>query len=306
MKALFCLWMCCLPVLFFAQSLNRLDSHGRKTGRWINYADSAKSIKLFEGKFRKDKPVGKSYFYTNSGVLDRIERNRFRKLKTTFYYPNGQVRMAGNARLENLPDRIHYYYYGQWKAYTDSGKLEKYYYYRKGQLIKTVYLDKNKRINDSLIEALSGIDREFTAHNLALTDSINAHLKKPEAYKSFKKELAFKDSLSFSKIDRILDTYGYPGKTIAGDATPIPFYILGFAPAALKEKHLPKLIMAATREDIDWKSLAFFIDKLKIAKGEKQLYGTQYYRRKEEYILYPVEDEAHLKDRRSSVGLEND
>ncbi|MCZ8286873.1 MAG: hypothetical protein O9353_15585 [Bacteroidia bacterium] len=301
-----CLWMCCLPVLCLAQSLNRFDAHGRKIGHWITYADSAKTIKLFEGRFRKDKPKGKSYFYTNSGILDRVERNRFRKLKTTFYYPNGNVRMTGNARLENLPDRIHYYYYGQWKAYNDSGKLVKYYEYQKGVLIKTTYLDKNMRINDSLIEALTAIDREFTSHNVALTDSINAHVKNPQVYRYFKKELARKDSLSFAKIDRILDAYGYPGKAIAGDATPIPFYILGFAPATLKEKHLPKLIMAATRSDIDWKSLAFFIDKLKLAKGEKQLYGTQYFLKNNEYILYPVEDEAHLKDRRSSVGLEND
>ncbi len=305
MKVLLCISLL-LPSLFFAQAPNRLDKKGRKTGHWINYADSAKTIKLFEGRFRKDKPKGKSYFYTNSGVLDRTEKNRFRKLKTTFYYPNGLVRLSGNARLENLPDRIHYYYYGQWKAYDDSGKLVKYYYYRKGELTKTIYLDQTRKINDSLIEALTGIDREFTAHNTRLTDSINAHLKNPAKYRAFKQELALKDSMSFARIDRILDVYGYPGKAIAGDASPIPFYILGFAPVPLKEKHLGKLLMAATRDDISMKSLAFFIDKLRLAKGEKQLYGTQYYLKKEEHILYPVEDEAHLKERRASMGLENE
>lgn len=304
MKVLLCISLL-LPTLFIAQNLNRTDKHGRKTGRWINYADSAKTIKLFEGRFRKDKPKGTAYFYTNSGLLDRIEKNRFRKLRTTFYYPNGMVRMSGNARLENLPDRIHYYYYGKWKAYNDSGRLVKYYYYTKGELTKTVYLDKASRINDSLITALNDIDKDFTAHNTRLTDSINTNLKNPEKYQAFKQELAFKDSLSFAKIDRILDTYGYPGKAIAGDATAIPFYILGFAPTALKEKHMSKLLMAATRDDISMKSLAFFIDKLRLAKGEKQLYGTQYYRKKDEYICYPVEDEAHLKERRASMGLEN-
>lgn len=305
MKVLFCLSLF-LPVILLSQNLNRLDNKGRKTGRWITYADSAKTLKLFEGSFRKDKPIGKSYFYTNSGVLDRTEKNRFRKLKTTFYYPNGKLRMRGNARLENLPDRIHYYYYGQWKAYNDSGRLVKYYYYNKGQLTKTVYLDKNSRINDSLILALSEIDREFTAHNRALTDSLNTHPRQSEKYRGFKQELAFRDSLSFAKIDRLLDTYGYPSKAIAGDATPIPFYILGFAPLELKEKHVGKLLMAATRDDISLKSLAFFIDKMKIAKGEKQVYGTQYYLKKGEYTPYPIEDEAHLKERRASMGLEND
>jgi hypothetical protein len=289
----------------YAQSLNKLNKHGHRTGRWINYADSAKKIKLFEGKFRNGKSIGKSYFYTNDGILDRVEKNRFKKLKTSFYYPNGMIRLTGNARLENLPDKIHYYFYGKWNAYNDSGQLIKYYYYTKGELTKTVYLDKNNKTNDSLIEALTTIDREFTNHNTLLIDSINSNLKNPLKYKLFKTELAQKDSLSFVKIDNILMLYGYPCKTIAGDVSGVPFYILGFAPVWLKEKHLNKLIMAANKEEISWKSLAFFIDKIKIAKGEKQVYGTQYYVKKEEYIAYPIEDMEHLNERRAGVGLED-
>ena len=100
-------------------------------------------------------------------------------------------------------------------------------------------------------------------------------------------------------------TYGYPSKLIAGDASVVPFYILGFAPSWLKEKHLNALKLAADKQEISWKSLAFFIDKLKVAKGEKQIYGTQYYFSKEVYIAYPIEDEARLNERRASVGLEN-
>lgn len=62
--------------------------------------------------------------------------------------------------------------------------------------------------------------------------------------------------------------------------------------------------MAANKEEISWKSLAFFIDKVKVAKGEKQVYGTQYYLRKDEYITYPIEDMEHLNARRAGVGLE--
>jgi hypothetical protein len=291
-------------VSLFSQSTNKLNRHGERTGRWINYADSAKTIALFKGRFRNGRPVGKSYFYTNEGILDRLEKNRFKKLKTVFYYANGTVRLTGNARLENLPEKIHYYFYGRWKAYNDSGELIKYYYYTRGELVKTVYLDKNTKTNDSLIEALIMIDREFTTHNVALTDSINAHLKDPITYKLFKTELARKDSVSFARIDRILMTYDYPSKLIAGDVSGVPFYILGFAPLWLKEKHLNRLIMAANKEEISWKSLAFFIDKIKVAKGEKQVYGTQYYLKKEEYIAYPIEDIEHLDERRAGVGLE--
>lgn len=305
MKVLFWICLCCLALQAAAQAPNRLDRKGRKKGHWVTYADSAKTIKLFEGRFWKDKPKGTAYFYTTEGVLDRTEKSRFGKLKTRFYYPTGQLRMQGNARLENLPDRIHYYYYGRWKAYNDSGRLVKYYFYEKGELIQTVYLDPSGRINDSLIQALTAIDREFTTHNVALVDSLNAHRNDRERYQEFKRELARKDSLSFSAIDRILDTYGYPPRAVAGEVTAVPFFILGFAPIAMKEKHLGKLVMAATRDDISMKSLAFFIDKLKVAKGEKQVYGTQTYLKNNKEIRYPVEDEANLNQRRTSVGLDN-
>jgi len=281
----------------YAQSINRLNKHGQRMGKWVTYIDDEKKIKLFEGTFKNGKPVGKSYFYNNDGLLDRREINRFKKLKTTFYYPNGIVRLSGRARMDNLPDKIHYYFYGKWKAYDETGTLIKYYYYKNGNLLRTVYLNnKHSKTNDSLIKLLNGIDAEFTAHRTTLADSINAHLKDPVKYVMFKRLLNVKDSLTFLQIDRVISTYGYPTQAIAGDASGIPFYILGFASIQLKEKYLDALKAAANKGDISWKSLAFFIDKLKMAKGEKQIYGTQYYLSKNgahDYILYPVEDEAH-------------
>ena len=258
----------------FAQSLNRLNKHGQRTGKWITYIDDAKKIKSFEGKFKDGVSSGKCYFYNNYGVLDRREINRFKKMKTTFYYPNGKIKLKGNAKLENLPDRIHYYFYGKWKSYNDSGVLVKNLYYEQGKLIKTEYLNKNIKTNDSLIEALNLIDKEFTTHNNVLTDSINANLKNRNKKQVFENQLYYQDSVSFQNISKLIDIYGYPSKEVAGESSGIPFYILSFAPVAIKEKYVNQFILAADRGFISWKSLAFFIDKLKVAKGEKQIYTT--------------------------------
>jgi hypothetical protein len=287
-----------------AQSLNRLNKRGHRKGKWVTYIDSAKTKKYFEGKFRNGKAVGKSFFYTNDGILDRTEIARFKKLKTTFYYPNGVIRIVGKARLENLSDRIHYYFYGKWNAYNDSGVLVKHYYYTNGELVKTEYVDENNKTNDSLVAALISIDQEFTTHNTVLADSINAHLKNAVKYKKFKSELRYKDSLAFSAIEIIITRYGYPSPKIAGDVFGVPFFILGYAPVTIKEKYLNELILAADRGYIAWSSLAFYIDKIKVAKGEKQLFGTQgYYDKNEEYIYYPIDDPANLNKRRIKVGL---
>lgn len=288
-----------------SQKLNRLNKHGERTGKWIVYIDDAKKIKSFEGKFRNGITRGKCYFYSNDGVLDRREINRFKKMKTTFYYPNGKVKLKGNARIENLPDKVHYYFYGKWQSFNDSGVLVKNQFYEKGKLLKTEYLDKTIKTNDSLIEVLNLIDKEFAHHNNSLTDSINANLKNSLKKQLFQKQLYYLDSLSFDKITHIIEVFGYPSKAIAGESNNIPFYILSFAPYTIKEKYLNQLILAADRDDISWKSLAYFIDKLKVAKGEKQVYGTQgNYDKDYHFILYPFIDPDNLNARRAKVGLE--
>jgi len=287
-----------------SQKLNRLNKHGERTGKWIVYIDDAKKIKSFEGKFRNGITRGKCYFYTNDGVIDRREINRFKKMKTTFYYPNGKVKLKGNARIENLPDKVHYYFYGKWQSFNDSGVLVKNQFYEKGKLFKTEYLDKTIKTNDSLIEVLNLIDKEFAQHNNSLTDSINANSKNSFKKQLFEKQLYYLDSLSFDKITHIIDVLGYPSRSIAGESNNIPFYILSFAPINVKEKYLNELILAADRDDISWKSLAYFIDKLKVAKVEKQVYGTQgNYDKDYHFILYPCIDPDNLNARRVKVGL---
>ncbi len=227
----------------FAQRINRLNKHGERVGKWITYIDDEKNIKSFEGKFRNGKPVGKSYFYTYDGKLDRREISRFKKLKTTFYYPNGIVKLTGNARLENLPDKIHYYFYGKWKAYNDSSILIRYDYYEKGKFVKSEYINNGNSINDSLIRLLRQVDSEFTIHNRSLTDSINAYKKGTTKKLQFKSDMRIKDSVSFAAIEKILLQYGYPSKQLVGEASDIPFYILGYAPVQLREKYINELIL---------------------------------------------------------------
>lgn len=294
-----------LSSLMFSQSLNRLNKHGQRVGKWVTYLDDDKKVKSFEGKFRNGKPVGKSYFYNNAGVLDRTEVSRFRKLKTRFYYPNGVVKLRGQAKMENLPDRIHYYFYGKWKAYNDSGALIRYDFYEKGTFVNSTYINTGNGINDTLITTLRQIDAEFTAHNRTLTDSINAYAKDELKQTRFKSIMDFKDSISFAAIEKIIQRYGYPSKQIAGEAVDIPFYILGYAPVTIKEKYLNEFILAADRGTISWASLAHFIDKVQVAKGEKQVYGTQgEYDKNYKLILYPVADPEGLNERRKRVGLE--
>lgn len=296
-----------LILTFFIHSCsqkNRLNRHGYRTGRWLTYLDSAKTIKSFEGRFRNGNTVGKSYYYTTTGVLERREINRFKVLKTTFYYPNKTVRLKGKARIDDLSDKIHYYFYGRWKYYDEDGKLSKYCYYDKGQLVKTIYIDKNNKVDDSLSVAMSEIDKFFLEKNDKLIKKIDACVFHSQNCEKFREDLLKSDSISFIKIGKIISHYGYPEVSKYKDASNIPFFILSYGTIAIKEKYLTILQDAANKGNISWTSLAFFIDKLKVAKGENQIYGTQYYFDKNrKLIFYPIFEKDSLNDRRKKIGL---
>jgi hypothetical protein len=292
--------------ILLSQKLNRSNKNGERTGKWIIYADDENKIKYFEGHFKNGVPKGKNYYYNPSGILDRKETNRFNKIKTVCYFPNGRIRQKGRARIENLKDEVHYYYYGKWTVYNDSNVKLKYNYYKKGKIVKTTYVNKNIKTNDSLIEELNQIDKQFVSYNKMYNDSINLNLKNKTRKSYFENKLRYQDSIAFKKMTNILDVFGYPSKEIAGESNSIPFYIIGYAPLTIKEKYLNTFILAADRDYISWKSLAFYIDKILISKNEKQLYGTQgNYDKDNNYILFPCQNPETLNQRREKIGLDS-
>ena len=299
----FILVLCLLSASLLSQRMNRFNKHGQRQGRWIVYTDTSKTLKLVEGRYRNGNSVGKFKYYTMQGVLERKEISRFKKLRTTFYYPNGSVRLKGKARIENTPEKIHYFFYGKWRYYDEKGKLLKYGYYENGKLLRTEYVDKNNKTNDSLMNALNEMDKYFNETNADLLDSLATAAFNPAKRERLQLELYMRDTLSFNKLEFVFSHYGYPSIDRTHESAVIPFYILSHAPTYMKEKYLPLLKLAADKKDLEWKSLAFFIDKIKVAKGEKQIYGTQYYFKKREQVFYPIDDPENLEKRRTEVGL---
>jgi hypothetical protein len=72
------------------------------------------------------------------------------------------------------------------------------------------------------------------------------------------------------------------------------------------ERYLPILKEAAGKGELKKDMLAIYIDRIKMYKGEKQIYGSQIIYNKDKKImeLYPVEDEATVNDKRAEVGLD--
>jgi len=289
-----------------AQRLNRVNKHGERKGKWMTYYDEEKKQPCFKGRFRNGKIRGKAIYWLSDGCLERREAYRFRKIKTRFYYCSGKLRKEGQARIEVKPDTVTYFFYGDWKTYDEQGQLLQTERYEKGVKVHTTYNPKLFRINDSLRNALQRIDREFTDLNTSLRDSIHAAEKTPAKRQAFEQKLNSANNKVFDDLFRYIRAQGYPSKKAVGDAAIVPFFVLSYAPVTIREQCLGYFTTAADLGDIEWKSLAYFIDKLKVAKGEKQVYGTQsYYDKNDVLIYYPIENPEGLSKRRQEAGFEN-
>jgi antitoxin component YwqK of YwqJK toxin-antitoxin module len=115
---------------------NGYDRHKEMQGRWRTYFDDDTRKRPFTtGRYRHGSPVGHWRYYTQPGPLDHEERYHRKFSDITFYYPNGQVAQRGRARIVDEGIVMHYYWFGEWQKFSDTGKLLQIDTYEKGKLV---------------------------------------------------------------------------------------------------------------------------------------------------------------------------
>lgn len=110
------------------------------------------------------------------------------------------------------------------------------------------------------------------------------------------------DVANMKRLAEILDTFGWPGLRFAGAASQTAFAVLQHADSASQHKYLPLLQDAVRRSDALGAHLALLEDRVRLADGKPQLYGSQL--KTNPLRFEPIEDEAHVDERRRSIGLE--
>lgn len=114
------------------------------------------------------------------------------------------------------------------------------------------------------------------------------------------------DSINLIKVENIFARHGYPGKSKVGkQLASAAFLVIQHADLAHQEKYFPLLEQAAQAGELEKSSLALLIDRIRMRKGEKQLYGSQVTDRDGDgkYDFHPIEDEANVDKRRAEIGL---
>jgi|GEM_PF-1803941 TonB family protein len=113
------------------------------------------------------------------------------------------------------------------------------------------------------------------------------------------------DLTNLAKIEKIIAAHGYPGKSLVGtDKSKIAFMVVQHNDDAAQGKYLPLFTKAAAKGELDKSLLPLMIDRLRTAKGQPQLYGTQLREIKGGGVqIFPIEDEANVNIRRKKAGM---
>ena len=81
------------------------------------------------------------------------------------------------------------------------------------------------------------------------------------------------------------------------------FLIIQHAPSAIQQKYYNELKSAALSKEMDTSEFAMFDDRIKMGKGEKQLYGTQFRCENGVMTVYPIADFTNIDKRRKEMGF---
>ena len=130
-------------------------------------------------------------------------------------------------------------------------------------------------------------------------------IKFPEV-KELCSEVIHQDSLSRIFVQRVLENFGWPFISMVGKESSHNFWLLVQhldKDIALQKKALELLKKAVIKNEADSQDLAYLEDRLLIAEGKEQRYGTQYKIKDKKLVMSPVEDISNLEDRRKKMGL---
>jgi hypothetical protein len=154
------------------------------------------------------------------------------------------------------------------------------------------------------LRALRDEDQRYRAEGMRLWNEKG--VDSPEAKAIWDRQTAL-DVKNQARLEIIVAEHGWPGVRAAGLAgADAAFLILDHAPLALQKRLLPRLQASVDAHDAVPMWAAMLDDRVRTNEGRPQRYGTQLHKEAGSggWTLYPIEDEAHVDDRRATVGFE--
>jgi len=114
------------------------------------------------------------------------------------------------------------------------------------------------------------------------------------------------DSCNLAIIESLISKYGWPGKSFIGERGNYTVWlVIQHADLEVQEKYLPLMQESVSKNESRPVDLAYLEDRIKMRRGEKQVYGTQVtLNNTGGQEIWPIEDEKNVNSRRAKLGLE--
>ena len=156
------------------------------------------------------------------------------------------------------------------------------------------------RRDDALLDELQRrIDRDQEARNQAMQDPENSTLAAT---------IAEVDRDNTAWLKAYLVEHGWPGYDTVGRSGSMGFFLLAQhadQDPVFQEQVLTMLKDAVARKQASGIHLAYLTDRVRLAQGKPQLYGTQFHTVDGRPQPQTIEDAEHVESRRAALGMES-
>jgi hypothetical protein len=114
------------------------------------------------------------------------------------------------------------------------------------------------------------------------------------------------DEVNLPKLKHIINQDGFPTTAMVGiDGVQAAFLLTTHADddPSFQAKILTIITPRLRKNEIDGNQFALLTDRVLVAQGKHQRYGTQFEGRGDQLKPKPIQDEAHVDERRRALGL---
>jgi hypothetical protein len=140
-------------------------------------------------------------------------------------------------------------------------------------------------------------------------DAVDVAALSPELkaeYDKLSTALTQADRANTERLSAIVEQHGWPTNSLVGaDGANAAWLLVQHADKDTKfQRKCLDLMVKLPKDEVSQRDLAYLTDRVLLHEGKKQLYGTQMTIADGKWEPQPLEDPAHVEQRRAEAGLE--